>query len=184
MVNIHFSKWHLWCHCRNKKQDVWRGHFLFLCPVLGTLAEGKLVAYIISVLFRNLWDACRRCNEPVEMQVCKLSVGLEKLKFHNLLSMLKSNNWFMDTMGPSRNSCTCLFEKLELHVALCNRYAALVPNNLLSASITWCMHASHEPIIKINGSRLLVRVDSSWFERPDGHNEQPKRSSWGFWRQT
>ena len=93
---------------------------LSLCPILGTLTEGKQVAYIISVLFRNLWDACWRCNEPVEMQVCTVSVGLEKLKFHDLLSMLKSNNWFMDTMGPSRNSCTCLFEKLELHVALYN----------------------------------------------------------------
>ena len=50
-------------------------------------------AYVISVL-RNLMDAHWRSNEAIEMHVCKLSMGLEKLKFVEIVSMLL-NNWLM-----------------------------------------------------------------------------------------
>ena len=43
------------------------------------------LAYVIGVL-HNLMDALSWYNEAIEMHVCKLSMGLEKLKFDKTVS--------------------------------------------------------------------------------------------------
>ena len=46
----------------------------------------KQIVYVISVL-HNLMDACWWRHEAITMHLCKLSMGLEKLKFHQIMSI-------------------------------------------------------------------------------------------------
>ena len=59
------------CFCSLNMQIMWR------CRRRRVVLSNSL---IIDV---RLWR-----NEAIEMQVCKLSIGLEKLKFHKIMSML------------------------------------------------------------------------------------------------
>ena len=80
---------------------------------------------------------------------CKLSMGLEKLKFHEIVSMLQNNNFYW-----SIASCICrvmdaligklLVSSREATVAF--RYCLV---QLLVLSIfTRQMHLNHEPIVE------------------------------------
>ena len=60
------------------------------------------IAYVISVP-HTVMDTC---NKTIEIHVCKLSVGLEKLKFCKIMYVNVKSNWFMVNVGPSSYGCT------------------------------------------------------------------------------
>ena len=66
-------------------------------------------AYVMSVL-SNLLVVCWLCNGAIEKHVCKVSMGLQKLKFDKVMSLLQGN-WFMVSVRPSSYGCTCKVAK-------------------------------------------------------------------------
>ena len=71
------------------------------------------------------------CNETIEIHVCKLTVGLEKLKIYKIMYVNVKSNWFMVNVGPSSYGCTSEDRKF-----LNAREASLVLSNLPRAHIT------------------------------------------------
>lgn len=61
-------------------------------------------ANVMSVL-NNLVVVCWLSNGATEKHICKVSMGLEKLIFDKVMSMLQGN-WFMVSVRPSSYGCT------------------------------------------------------------------------------
>ena len=89
-------------------------------------------------MLQNLMYVCWEQNEAIEMDVCKLSVGLKTQKFSKTMS----------------------FEKLELHLAIapCDSYTSLILCNLLCASMMEWMHAA-------TTNQLLFFLDEHCYKR-------------------
>ena len=97
--------------------------FFFYCVTVKTIYLLTSTAYPLT--------AMDTCNETIEIHVCKLTVGLEKLKIYKIMYVNVKSNWFMVNVGPSSYGCTSEDRKF-----LNAREASLVLSNLPCAHIT------------------------------------------------
>ena len=74
------------------------------------------------------------CNEAIEMHVCNLSMGLEKLKFNKIIISMSMVSVSVELWMHLGSCCALKERQSHLH------NSSFMLSNLLHASLTWKMY--------------------------------------------